>query len=90
MSLFTLLAMQGCNCELRTDMTEHGKQCPVYLRDRITRLEDALREIAEHPHCRYDLEYHCDDERKDSQYNIGCVDGHRCAAEIARKALEQP
>ena len=66
-----------------------------FLRDRITRLEAALKEIAEHPHCNYHAEGFCKDIDVDSKqervlYELGCSDGHRCAAEIARKALEHP
>ena len=38
--------------------------------------EALLAEIAEHPHCIYE---------RGSQYDIGVVDGHRCAAQIAKR-----
>ena len=65
------------------------------LLDRISRLEAALKEIAEHPHCNYHAEGFCKDIDVDSKqervlYELGCSDGHKCAAEISRKALEQP
>lgn len=42
---------------------------------RIAELEAALREIAEHPHQSYEVS------------SIEVADGHRCAANIARRAL---
>lgn len=66
--------------------------------ERCKTLESALRQIAEHPHCQSDLPdpiCHCDAVLYDyminhgmSEWAIGCVNGHRCAAEIARKTLE--
>lgn len=47
----------------------------------IVRLRDALREIAEHAHNAYDT-------NGEGQYGIGVTDGHRCAASIARAALD--
>lgn len=47
---------------------------------RLTALEEALRSIAEHPHCAYN------DGANDS-YMIGVADGHRCAANVAKQAL---
>ena len=44
---------------------------------RIRELEYALREIAEHPHC-----------KSTDEWDTAHAGGHRCAAEIARKALE--
>lgn len=46
-------------------------------------MREALREIAEHPHCDYD---HPANDSND--YGTGCADGHRCAATMARNALE--
>jgi len=58
--------------------------------------EMALRKIAEHPHrftvangdciCSSAKDAHLLGE---SYYDVGRVDGHRCAAEIARKALSE-
>lgn len=59
------------------------------------RLEATLRAIAMSPHCSYDTVGHeatsivgqtCE-SCGDSQYSIGVVDGHRCAAKMARRAL---
>jgi len=47
---------------------------------RIAELKVALREIAEHPHITDESWFPC--------YDSGHREGHRCAAEIARKALE--
>jgi|WetSurMetagenome_2_1015567.scaffolds.fasta_scaffold217926_3 hypothetical protein len=65
--------------------------CP---QQRIEELEGLLREIAEHPHCRYEnLECSqidkCDSMDTRITYNVGTVDGHRCAAAIARRAFEE-
>lgn len=54
--------------------------------DQIIRsLRDALREIAQHPHCSYDHPMNVGHAR---DYGIGCADGHRCAASLAKFALE--
>jgi len=54
---------------------------------RIASLEAALRSIAEHPHC------HWNDPYCGNAANVSCDDrdvyGHRCAAEIAKRALGQ-
>jgi hypothetical protein len=63
-----------------------AKLCDLYEAE-IASLENALREIATHPHCSY---YDPDTGHApwpDRQYQIGYVDGHRCAAEVARRAL---
>ena len=49
------------------------------LRKRIKELEAALRGIANSPHCSY--------ENNPGEYGTGVADGHRCAANMARKAL---
>ena len=49
------------------------------------RLREALREIAEHPHCSYD---HPSNSSRGGDYGIGTADGHRCAANVARAALK--
>lgn len=56
------------------------------LRRRVEELESALRKIAEHPHCTTDNPH--DEGTSARLYQTGVQDGHRCAAEIARKALE--
>ena len=53
---------------------------------RIARLEEALRGIASE-HQDYDL-FGPAKKPGESQYSIGVTDGHRCAAAMARKALE--
>ncbi len=55
-----------------------------------TILRTALEQIANHPHknVRYSV-YHGKDSVATEQYYLGCVDGHKCAAKIARKVLEQ-
>lgn len=59
------------------------------LESRISTLEAALREIAQHPH--QDKEatpFGTMSERLvDEGYRLGLAVSHRCAAEIARKAL---
>jgi hypothetical protein len=45
---------------------------------------EALRGIKNSPHCNYDNR-----QTGSGQYGIGVVDGHRCAASLARKALEK-
>ena len=52
------------------------------LEQRIEELEEALKEIAIHKHNSYSTRTHADD-----MYNIGVVDGHRCAAGIAKLAI---
>jgi len=44
----------------------------------------ALKEIAEHPHNSYD---HPSNTGHARDYGIGCADGHRCAAQVARTVL---
>jgi hypothetical protein len=61
-----------------------AKLCDLYEAE-IASLENALREIATHPHCSYDDPGITNQPGR--QYQIGCVDGHRCAAEVARRAL---
>ena len=59
-----------------------------YEQDQIIReLREALREIAEHPHCIYD--HPTNTGHAHSNYGIGCADGHRCAATVAKIALER-
>ena len=48
------------------------------LREANRALLGALEDIANHPHSSYSSV---------SQYDIGVVDGHRCAANIARAAI---
>lgn len=43
-------------------------------------LRSALEKIANSPHCSY--------ENNPGQYGTGVADGHRCAANMARAALE--
>ena len=50
------------------------------LRAQVERLRKALEKIACHAHCIYS-------NNESSQYGIGVTDGHRCAATIAREAL---
>jgi hypothetical protein len=52
---------------------------------KIEKLEAALAEIANHPHCSYD---HPSNQGGSIGYGTGIVDGHRCAAAIARAAIE--
>jgi succinate dehydrogenase/fumarate reductase flavoprotein subunit len=51
----------------------------------IRRLRAALEEIRDSSHQSYDNEATRDGDR---QYAIGVADGHRCAANIARAALQ--
>lgn len=44
----------------------------------------ALTKIAEHRHCSYDHP-----SNGPGLYGVGCADGHRCAAQIARAALHK-
>ncbi len=53
----------------------------------VVELRRQLERIANHPHCSYDS-YEGHAAHLDRQYEIGASDGHRCAAEIARAALE--
>jgi hypothetical protein len=60
----------------------------------IDRLRDALLSIEEHEHCCNfgglevcNLDYHKIEDLSD--WENGCVEGHRCAAKIARKALNE-
>lgn len=67
------------------------------LRARVAELESALQRIADHPHIAYDCSgsvharasYHPDDSVRTAgrMYEIGAADGHRCCADIARRAL---
>jgi hypothetical protein len=52
---------------------------------KIEKLEAAVAEIANHPHCSYD---HPSNQGGSIGYGTGIVDGHRCAATIARAAIE--
>lgn len=54
---------------------------------RSRRMEEALREIADHWACAYDHKY-ANTEAYRGSYGIGIVDGHRAAALIAKAALE--
>ena len=69
-----------------------GVVCSVCVKDdRIYRLEAALKEIAKHPHCTDSKSCRAGrdfDPVDDPLYHSGKLWGHRCAAEIARKALE--
>jgi len=47
------------------------------------RLRDALNRIATSDHCRYET-------NGNSSYGLGVTDGHRCAAQDARNALNAP
>lgn len=47
-------------------------------------LVTALKEVADHPHNSYD---HPSNSGHAREYGIGCADGHRCAASVARAAL---
>ena len=53
----------------------------------IAALAEVLRQIAYHPHCSYPPDEQAA-SAMDRQYQIGATDGHRCAAEIARGALD--
>ena len=55
----------------------------------IDRLRAALIEIRDHWACQYDHPKKSG-EMYAGPYGIGITDGHRWAANIARKALEQP
>lgn len=52
--------------------------------DSIETLVEALRSIAQHPHCDYGYP---SSQSGDMQYAIGVADGHRCAANVARATL---
>jgi hypothetical protein len=45
------------------------------------RLVAVMKQISNHSHCQYYLE--------SGEYGKGVADGHRCAAQIAREALEE-
>ena len=45
---------------------------------------EALQEIAKHPHNDYEHP-----SNGGGSYGIGTADGHRCAAEVARRALNR-
>ena len=80
-----------CDGHKYAQLTEGGTGvvCSVCVKDdRIYRLEAALKEIAKHPHCTVDESHDAGTSQR--MYQIGVQDGHRCAAEIARKALEHP
>lgn len=49
----------------------------------VRRLRAALQQIAEHPHCADDYMH----DFGDSAVSYGYVEGHQCAAEIARAVL---
>jgi hypothetical protein len=55
------------------------------LSEEVKRLEAALDTIANDPHCSYVTDVPMTEA--EGQYRIGVADGHRCAAEKARKAL---
>lgn len=52
----------------------------IYLSLDVEALVRALQEISNSPHCVYPV--------PSDQYQIGVTDGHRCAANIAKKAIE--
>jgi chromosome segregation ATPase len=54
------------------------------LRQRHAEAVEALTAIAEHPHQQYDHP-----ENGKAPYGTGCADGHRCAALVAKSALEE-
>ena len=70
--------------------TRATDQCQSQLATAIRERDEArtaLKEIAEHPHCQYG-QHECDkSSESDRLYAVGASDGHRCAAETARKAL---
>lgn len=68
------------------------------LQQRIRALESALREIRDHPHGDMDKPGVCDfhgglvaelEEKGFDPFIIGNYIGHRCCAEIARRALDK-
>ena len=63
--------------DMPTAMQELGKRFAA-LEAENAQLREALEDIANHPHSTYSSV---------SQYDIGVVDGHRCAASIARAVL---
>jgi len=89
-----------CNCEFASGPGGRidSNQCPIHdmppeeqlywgvlgwrevtaLEAENAQLREALENIANHPHSTYSSV---------SQYDIGVVDGHRCAASIARAVL---
>lgn len=57
------------------------------LRAENARLRAALEQIANDPHCSYDMHSQAFESEAERQYQGGVVDGHRCAAQKARNAL---
>lgn len=53
-------------------------------REVIVGLREALTAVRDHPHCSYD---HPSNQGGSHGYSTGVVDGHRCAANVARAAL---
>jgi hypothetical protein len=70
-------ASRSHNCANAADRIES-------LAARCAALMAALKEIAESPHCAYDFNKN---PNQSGEYNTGVVDGHRCAAAIARAAI---
>lgn len=66
-------------------------QAITALIEEVSRLRAALLQIEIHPHCSRDSNGHgrgaSEAPRIQRQYEIGAADGHRCAADIARAAL---
>ena len=54
----------------------------------MQRLRRALAEIRDHWACQYDHPRKLQNAMYSGPYGIGVTDGHRCCADIARKALE--
>jgi len=81
----------GCLGSRKIDVLEAGEAlCAEVERLRLAnkRLWEALKAIADDPHCIYPVIAAASSDH-DHGYQIGVVDGHRCAAMKARTALEE-
>lgn len=66
---------------------EQAEAVVTELEARLAKLEAALKNIAEHPHCDYASGFVTSQTPSSESYGIGVADGHRCAANRARAAL---
>ena len=79
--------VQGVLAELQ-ERLDHWQNVACGTAFDAARYEYALEQIAQHPHSTYDFQP--PNHSSGRQYEIGVTDGHRCAAQVAWKALGVP
>ncbi|MCK5604462.1 hypothetical protein KAR91_21405 [Candidatus Pacearchaeota archaeon] len=74
------------NQKLKSQLSASDKRVKV-LEVEKDKLLDALGEIADHSHCTIGHCSECGNGNPDPTYNTGIIQGHECAANIAKSAL---